>query len=644
MTDELTGLLSERLRQHFGFKEFLKGQREVIQLVAGKESAAAIFPTGAGKSLCYQLPALLLEHMTVVVSPLLSLMKDQLDFLSAGKIPAARLDSTLSRDQYNAIMQNARSGQLKILMISAERFKNERFRNNLKEMKISLLVIDEAHCISEWGHNFRPEYIKLPLYRREFNIPAVLLLTATAAPPVVEDMCKKFAIPPDHVIVTGFYRRNLHLQVTPCLPRQKDRQLLNLLAKDPGAPTIVYVTRQKTAEQVAAILSAKGIPAAAYHAGMKSEDRESIQDDFMKSKTPLVVATIAFGMGIDKVDIRRVIHYNLPKSLENYCQEIGRAGRDGNDSLCEVLADRDNINILENFVYGDTPEADGIECVLGEIKNNPTTHWEVKVHSLSVQSNIRLLPLKTLLVYLEMSGIIKPRYTFFEDYSFKFIREPQAILGHFNGERQQMVQAMFRHTLTKKIWSEIDIDGALKDYPVDRSRVLKALEYFDEKGWIELRPSQAVEVFDILNKEIEIEVLTQQLVGLFNQKEGREIQRIRTMMRFFESDKCLSRNLSLYFGEKGIDRCGHCSVCNSGKAIIPPPTVLPPLTGKNFSQLTSGFIDALDIKVSTTLLARFLCGIPAPAFSRQKIKQLAQFGILEDYPYKEVEEWVKKNR
>lgn len=532
MTVETTDILSARLQQYFGFKEFLKGQREVIQWVAAKESAAAIFPTGAGKSLCYQLPALLLEHMTVVVSPLLSLMKDQLDFLLAKQIPAARLDSTLSRDQYSAIMQEAKSGRLKILMISAERFKNERFRNNLKEMKISLMVVDEAHCISEWGHNFRPEYIKLPLYRQEFNIPAVLLLTATAAPPVVEDMSKKFNIPSSHVVVTGFYRHNLHLKVTPCQWQQKDSYLVNLLAKHPQAPTIVYVTQQKTAQRVAEMCAAKGIPAASYHAGKKTEERDAIQEDFMAGKTPLVVATIAFGMGIDKLDIRRVIHYNLPKSLENYCQEIGRAGRDGKNSLCEVLADRDNINVLENFVYGDTPEASNIEYVLAEIKTNPSTTWEVKALSLSGLCNIRILPLKTLLVYLEMLGIIKPKYTYFEEYNFKFIQSPDVILQHFNGERKQLVEAMFLHTFTKKIWSEIDIKAVLKDYPVDRSRVLKALEHFEERGWIQLEASQAVEVFDIMVQNIEIETLAQRLFSLFNKKEVREIQRIRTMVRF----------------------------------------------------------------------------------------------------------------
>ena len=637
MPDELVN----KLHEYFGFNNFLKGQPEVIKLVAGKESAAAIFPTGSGKSLCYQLPAMILENMTLVVSPLLSLMKDQLDFLEEKNIPAARLDSTLTRDQYNTIIQKAKSGDIKILMISVERFKNERFRTHLKQMKVSLMVVDEAHCISEWGHNFRPEYIKLPYYRQEFNIPRVLLLTATAAPPVVEDMGKRFDIPRDHVIVTGFYRNNLQLQVTPCTGDQKNKHLLNLLAEHPGT-SIVYVTQQKTAEQVAEMLNANGIDAAPYHAGMKSEERETIQDDFMKDKTPVVVATIAFGMGIDKVDIRRVIHYNLPKSLESYSQEIGRAGRDGNKSLCEVLADRDNINVLENFVYGDTPEASGIKDVLMEIKNNSSPPWEIKALSLSVQTDIRLLPLKTLLVYLELFNIIKPKYTYFEEYSFKCHHSQEAIADRFKGERKQLVESMFAHSQTKKVWTVIDIKGLLQNNRVERSRVIKALEYFDQQGWIELRSGQVVDVYDILTQNIEVESLAEQLIALFKQKEKREIKRIHTMLRFFESEHCLSRNLSLYFGEKGIDRCGHCSVCAAGKAVLPPLSQLPLLSTYNFEEITSEIYGLLGTGLSPAVLTKFLCGIHSPIFTRQKIKQLTTFGKLADYPYKDVEQWVSE--
>jgi len=340
-------MLKKPLQKHFGFNSFLKGQKDVIRKVLARQSAAAIFPTGAGKSLCYQLPAILLPGMTLVVSPLLSLMKDQLDFLMGKNIPAARLDSTLQQDEYHKILERAKNNELKILMISVERFKNERFRSHLKKMNVTLLVVDEAHCISEWGHNFRPEYLKLPDYQKDFKIEQTLLLTATATERVIDDMYAKFNILKDHVFVTGFYRENLFLQITPTAASEKKNRLLQRIRETPEAPTIVYVTLQKTAEDVSNFLCENNINAHPYHAGMENEKREQIQNRFMDGTLTCIVATIAFGMGIDKKDIRRIIHYDLPKSIENYSQEIGRSGRDKRSALCEVFANRDNIHILE---------------------------------------------------------------------------------------------------------------------------------------------------------------------------------------------------------------------------------------------------------------------------------------------------------
>lgn len=318
-------MIHQLLKQQFGFKSFGKGQEEVITKITNNESAIAIFPTGSGKSLCYQLPALILPNLTLVVSPLLALIQDQLDFLHSKNISAVRIDSSLSREEEIKVMKGIKNKEHKILMISVERFKNERFRRFLKEIPISLLVVDEAHCISEWGHNFRPDYLKLPAYQKEFNIEQSLLLTATATPKVIQDMCQKFHISRDNVSVTGFYRSNLNLQVIPVQESEKNKSLVNLLSNKDQEASIVYVTLQKTAEDVAQTLSTKGIQATAYHAGLKTEVREDIQNRFMKGEINCVVATIAFGMGIDKSDIRNVIHYDLPKSIENYSQEIGRA-------------------------------------------------------------------------------------------------------------------------------------------------------------------------------------------------------------------------------------------------------------------------------------------------------------------------------
>jgi len=360
-------MIEQTLRQTFGYDSLRPGQEQAIRAVVAGRSAAAIFPTGSGKSLCYQLPALLLPHLTLVVSPLLALMQDQLAFLHRHGIAAASIDSAQSREQTSETMARAKSGELKILMISVERLKNERFRHFISQVPISLLVVDEAHCISEWGHNFRPDYLKLPDYQRQFNIPQALLLTATATPPVIADMQAKFSIAADDVVTTGFYRPNLNLLVEPVSGFNKQRRLVEWLTDRAGQPTIVYVTQQKTAEQIAEHLAQRGFPASAYHAGMAHELRESIQRRFMAGELNCIVATIAFGMGIDKADIRNVVHYDLPKSVENYSQEIGRAGRDGNASDCLVLANRDSLSVLQNFVYGDTPEREGIRCVLDEL-------------------------------------------------------------------------------------------------------------------------------------------------------------------------------------------------------------------------------------------------------------------------------------
>ena len=225
--------LSEQLQHYFGFTQFRNGQREVVETLVNGHCAMAIFPTGSGKSLCYQLAALQMPHLTLVISPLLALIRDQLGFLASKGIAAAAIDSSQSREETQQVMQDAQQGRLKILMVSVERLKNERFRRFIAQIPVSLLVVDEAHCISEWGHNFRPDYLKLPDYKKELNIPQALLLTATATPAVIKDMAAKFAIADDLVTVTGFYRSNLHLHIRPVERDHKDALLIRLLGQTP---------------------------------------------------------------------------------------------------------------------------------------------------------------------------------------------------------------------------------------------------------------------------------------------------------------------------------------------------------------------------------------------------------------------------
>ncbi|MBH3424108.1 ATP-dependent DNA helicase RecQ [Pseudomonas gessardii] len=639
--------MHDTLQQVFGYPQFRPGQEAAVSAVLAGRSAAAIFPTGSGKSLCYQLGAVLLPHLTLVVSPLLALMQDQLGFLQRHGISAGSIDSTQSREQANDVMARARSGELKILMISVERLKNERFRNFLQSVSISLLVVDEAHCISEWGHNFRPDYLKLPDYQRQFKIPQVLLLTATATPKVIADMQAKFAIAATDVITTGFYRPNLNLLVEPVSGADKRRRLVEWMGERANQPSIVYVTLQKTAEQIAEHLNRHGIPAEAYHAGLPHDLREGIQRRFMGGQSTCIVATIAFGMGIDKSDIRNVVHFDLPKSIENYSQEIGRAGRDGQPSECLVLANRDSLNVLENFVYGDTPEQEGIRRVLEELlAAREDGQWEFLLRSLAELSNIRELPLKTLLVQLELKGVIAPRYAFYAEYRFKYLVEPEVLLARFSGERQQFVAAIIQVCKRARSWATVDFDALYQQHQAERGRVVKALDYFQESGLIELESKQMTEVYSLLDTGFEPQALSAELYTGFKQHEATEVARIHGMLALFASERCLGFRLAEYFGDAEAPRqCGHCSVCHGQVAHLPSPPGLAPLVDKNFQGLCADFIHRHHQYTGSLpgaeRLTRFLCGISVPLFTKLKERGIPGFAVLEGYPYAEVRDWAQ---
>lgn len=632
--------IQHTLNRIFGFESLRLGQQQVIEHVLERHSSAAIFPTGSGKSLCYQLPAVMLPHLTLVVSPLLALMKDQLEFLKSKQIPAASIDSSQTKEESRQVMDGVKQGQIKVLMISVERLKNERFRQFISQVPISLLVVDEAHCISEWGHNFRPDYLKLPLYQKELNIEQVLLLTATATQAVIQDMQQKFSIEPNHIVTTGFYRPNLDISVTPCDDDQKPETLVKLLQSNPKAPTIVYVTLQSAAEQVATLLRESGINANAYHAGMTNDDREQIQSHFMKGDIDCIVATIAFGMGVDKSDIRRVIHYDLPKSIENYAQEIGRAGRDGNLSHCVLLGNQNGISTLENFIYGDTPEPDEIQSVIEQAQQS-VPQWEIVLSRLSSECNIRQLPLKTLLVYLEMEGVIRSKYSYFADYRFKFLLDKQRIIDHFDPERRQFIQALFNCSPQARTWCQVDFDTLWHQFQGDRARAIAALDYFNEKGWIELESKLMTEVYHV-EKAPNINAVVSKLATLFHEKESSDIARIHHLIEFFQSDKCLSSRLAHYFGDKAAPtQCGHCSVCRGEIAVL--PKCPQPDSNKH---LIDGWLTQLEEKarrpLTSQLKTKFLCGIATPFFTKIKARTLPGFGQYESTPFEEVKQWVEQ--
>ena len=488
--------------------------------------------------------------------------------------------------------------------------------------------------------------MKLPDYQRQFNIPQALLLTATATPNVIADMQAKFAIAEADVITTGFYRANLNLWVEPVTGAAKRQRLVQWMGERSGQPSIVYVTLQKTAEQIAQHLNQHGISANAYHAGLPHDQRESIQRQFMGGQLNCIVATIAFGMGIDKSDIRNVVHFDLPKSVENYSQEIGRAGRDSQPSDCLVLANRDSLNVLENFVYGDTPELQGIRCVLEELKAAIAQgEWEFMLLPLADQSNIRQLPLKTLLVQLELRGLIAPRYAYFAEYRFKYLIEPDALLARFEGERRDFVSAIIQTSSRARTWATVNFDALYAQHQAERNRVVKALDYFQEKGWIELESKQMTEVYSLLVSDVDVDALSVELHRYFTAHEQGEIERIHAMLALFASDTCLSYRLAHYFGDaQAPQQCGHCSVCAGHVAQLPEPPALAPLVDKNFEALCGAFIHRHQEYAGSyppaERVTRFLCGISVPMFTKMKARAIPGFAVLENYPYAAVRDWA----
>ena len=622
------------LREHFGFTEARPGQQQVIQHLLDGHSAAAIFPTGGGKSLCYQLPALLLPGVTLVVSPLIALMKDQIDALAKRRINARRLDSSLGVQEYREVMEQLRCGALRLLYIAPERFNNERFRESLRRIRISLFAVDEAHCISQWGHNFRPDYLKLAGFARESGAERLLALTATATPPVLEDICREFDIAPDHAIRTGFYRPNLTIDTTIVDESVRDQTLLAAIRDNPPGPAIIYVTLQRTAAEIARMLADAGLPARAYHAGLKTDERSGIQEWFMAADNAIVVATIAFGMGVDKSDIRTVYHYNLPKSLESYSQEIGRAGRDDKPSICRMLVCPADLNVLENFIYGDTPDESALHSLIAEIFALGQ-EFDVSLYTLADAHDIRPLVLRTLLTYLELSDYLRSGTPFYANYQFKPLLSSTEILSHFTGERRDFVAALFRQSVKARTWFSIDLKQAVITLNTTRERIVTALDWLGEQQWLEIKVAGIRYRFQRLRQPSSTEELALALHQRVLEREQAEIHRLQQVLNLIALDSCQTNALTAHFGEQRAAPCGHCSWCQRGKSAIGPR----PSSTINEEILRDGYRlrrEQPEVLTNARLLTRFLCGITSPRLSRGKLNAHALFGSLKTVPFAEV--------
>jgi ATP-dependent DNA helicase RecQ len=632
------------LAERFGFDSFRPGQQRVVDALLAGRSALAVFPTGSGKSLCYQLPALLLDGVTVVVSPLIALMKDQIDFLTRNGVDAARLDSSLDRDEARAVEARLREGALELLYVAPERFNNERFLAQLARTRISLFAVDEAHCISEWGHNFRPDYLKLAARARELGAERVLALTATATPAVVADICAAFDIDAADSVVTGFYRPNLTMLTTPVAAPERDQLLIDRLRERPPGTTIVYVTLQRTALRVASLLAAAGLPARAYHAGMTSEDRVAVQDWWSASDRNIVVATIAFGMGIDKADVRYVYHLNVPKGLESYSQEIGRAGRDGAPSTCELFACPDDVPTLENFAFGDTPTREALAGLLAEVfAHDDGEQFAVAEYDLSTRHDVRPLVLKTIFTYLELDGFLAQGTPFYAGYSIRPTSGSlDDVIERFDAARAEFLRRLIATGKTGRIWTSIDPDEAARALGEDRGRIVAAIGYLEEQGLAEVKAADARQRYTVRAHPSSLDAVLDDLADRFVRRERAETERVERVVSLVTHDGCQVQALVGYFGEMRAEPCGHCSHCLDGR-----PQQLPAVTAPLpvDAYVDRAGLDALcrmhpDALGAPRQRARFLCGLTSPATSRAKLTRDPLFGSLAERRFAEVLAWA----
>jgi len=622
------------LRDHFGFDAFRAGQEPVISALLDGRSVLAVFPTGGGKSLCYQLPALLLDGLTLVVSPLIALMRDQVDSLLERGIAAARLDSTLDARQTADVYARLAANEIKLLYIAPERFANETFRRQVKSLVISLVAVDEAHCISEWGHNFRPDYLKLAKYCKQLKVPRVLALTATATPKVAAEIRRHFRIAAADHVQLSFHRPNLDLRVTPCQADERKQVLLERLGEVEGA-AVVYVTRQETAEEVATFLGKNGHSVRAYHAGLADEVRAEAQTLFMAGEVRIIVATIAFGMGIDKSNIRAVFHYNLPKSLENHTQEIGRAGRDGKPAICELLACGDDLTVLENFIHADTPSPRALGNLIDRVlRLGPV--FDVSNYDLSVTCDIRPTVVSTVMTYLELAGHIEATGSFYATYKMRLLRPIERVLAGCSAGEKRWLKQLLDAGKTGRWWTEFKPDELAVGLGASRARIVASLGDLQAAGDVVLTVSGVRQAYKTKKEVVDLIDLKERMAAVFLRREQADLERLGKVLAISSHRGCLTAYLTKHFGEKLEAACGHCDRCRGkpAKAVKRPKPRRP---SDDELRTVRALVDEKHAALaSERQLARFLCGLASPAATRARLTRHDAFGLLAGLPFAEV--------
>jgi ATP-dependent DNA helicase RecQ len=557
------------LRQYWGYADFRPGQDQAIRNVLGGGDSLTIMPTGGGKSLCYQVPAMLLPGVTIVVSPLISLMKDQVDALDAAGVPATFINSTLPSGEMMARLDGAQSGAYKLVYVAPERFDAEGFRRRLASIPVSLLAVDEAHCVSEWGHDFRPSYLRLREVRSLLGDIPVAALTATATPEVREDIVRQLRLRDPAVLVTGFDRRNLHWHVMQAKnDSERDRLLLRLLKGREGS-AIVYASTRKNVDSLTALLNGMGTRAVGYHAGLPDRDRKRIQDEFMSGQVSTVVATNAFGMGIDKGDVRVVVHYNMPGNLEAYYQEAGRAGRDGGESDCVLLHAHKDKFTHEYFINSAYPPRRAVEAVMRALRQGCSHDG---LFSLSITELARVVDsvkddrqAASAVRVLEQFGLVRQTYgNGPQPVRVRLLARPERISRELAERPAELgfLRGLWKGAGGEALYRGVELDWRALDRAAggargDASPLLQAL---GDGGFVEWRALVGEGIW-VLDRDTPLDRLPIDWRAV-DERKRREEGKLRSMQQYAYTDGCRRGFVLRYFGDPAAMRsCGACDNC-----------------------------------------------------------------------------------